>query len=124
MFNYTPLVISGEWQKYAANIIKPTQTGSNREKFFASYIIGAPKKTFKASRVLYLGLELTSNHPWLKKQNPFRETKGKYKDSFSFLSDPLWLSGGGGGGDGAVGGGGAVLCTACGWQFLQPEKLQ
>jgi hypothetical protein len=26
LFNYTPLVISGDWQKYAGNIIKPTQT--------------------------------------------------------------------------------------------------
>ncbi len=28
-----PLVISGDWQKYAANIIKPAQTGINRNKY-------------------------------------------------------------------------------------------
>jgi hypothetical protein len=46
MFNYTPLEISGDCQKYVANIIKQTQTGINRSKIhFLHYeIIEAPKK--------------------------------------------------------------------------------
>ncbi len=42
MQNYTPLVISGnDNKKYAANIIKPTQTGITCTKFLHYEIVGA-----------------------------------------------------------------------------------
>jgi hypothetical protein len=58
LFNYTPLVTSGGWQKYAAHIMKPTQTGITAINTILHYdIIGASKK-FKTSRVTFLGLVL------------------------------------------------------------------
>ena len=60
LFKFTPLVISGDWQKYAANIIKPTQTGINREKSSFCIIKSSnPQKNLKTSCVPYLGLDLS-----------------------------------------------------------------
>jgi hypothetical protein len=48
---------SGDWQKYAANIIKLTQTGINRNKYtFCIMKLLEPPKILKTSRVHYLGL--------------------------------------------------------------------
>ncbi len=50
LFNYTPLVIRGDWPKYTAYIIKPTQTGNlaltaQQKIHFSHYgIVRAPKK--------------------------------------------------------------------------------
>ncbi len=54
LFNYTLLVINGDWQKYGANIIKQMQTGINRNKYtFLHYeIIGAPQKCKKPAASL------------------------------------------------------------------------
>ncbi len=57
MFNYTPLLISEDWQKYAANIIKPTQTGICRKKFVNSETTNKFYK--KTRRDAYSGLDLS-----------------------------------------------------------------
>jgi hypothetical protein len=52
LFNYTPLVNSGDWQKYAVCIIKPTQTGINRNKYtFWNMKSLEPPENLKTSRV-------------------------------------------------------------------------
>ncbi len=55
----SPLVISGEWQKYAAHIVKPTQTGIKRNKYtFCIMKSLEPPKNLWTIRVFYLGLVL------------------------------------------------------------------
>jgi hypothetical protein len=55
LFNNTPLVLRGTSNNKQLTIIKPTQTGINRNKYFLHYkIIGAPKNS-KTSRVPKLG---------------------------------------------------------------------
>ncbi len=54
---YTRPLISGDWQKYAANIIKQTQTGINRKKYTFCIMKSLElPKSFKSSHVPYLGL--------------------------------------------------------------------
>ncbi len=46
------LVISGDWRKYAAHIIKPTQTGTNRNKYkFCIIKSSGPPKNLNTIRV-------------------------------------------------------------------------
>jgi hypothetical protein len=59
LFNYIQLVISGDRQKYAANIVKPTQIGIKRNKYtFYVIKLSEPFKNLKTSRVPFLGLVL------------------------------------------------------------------
>ncbi len=59
LFNYTPLVIGGDWQNTQLTFIKPTQTGINRNKYtFWIMKSSEPPKNLKTSRVPYLGLVL------------------------------------------------------------------
>ncbi len=59
---------------HAANIIKPTQTRINCEKYtFALQNQGSPKN-IKTGRVPYLGLEMTIHDTRPQKLNPSPET--------------------------------------------------
>jgi hypothetical protein len=52
LLKYTPPLISCDWQNQATNIIKPTQTGVNREKY-TFWVVKAleHQKNFKTGRV-------------------------------------------------------------------------